>query len=195
MRKIFYILMPVLLMVGCQGDKPISEPEVDNIEMGSDNYQLDYEAQTLTLEFATNAEYSFEIGAEWITLVEHSRAMKSYTQSFAITENDSADVRSTYIKIIAGEVEYTVTVEQAGRPEMFHLTLKHSMKQLQSPEWSGDSVRGEVEWGDGTKEAYKEGLAHDYAADGKYSAKFEMENVDGFEIERLGDIEHFDIAL
>lgn len=119
MRKIFYTLMLALLMVSCQGDKPLPGPEPEP------------------------------------------------------NPNPGEDVVVT----------------------TFRLTLRHNMDYLRSPEWSGESVRGEVEWGDGTKEAYKEGLDHDYAADGKYSAKFEMENVEGFEIERLGDIEHFDIAL
>lgn len=195
MKKILYIFVVLALFAGCKTDKPLSEPVIDEIEMEEDVYQLDYTEQMLTLEFKTNAEYSFEIGAEWITLMEGSRAMESYTQSFAVAANDSADVRSTYIKIIAGEVEYTVTVEQAGKPETFHLTLKHSQKHLQSPEWSGESVRGEVDWGDGTKEAYNDGMSHSYTSDGQYKAKFEMVDVEGFEIEKLGDIEHLDIGL
>lgn len=195
MRKILYISVVLALFVGCKSDKPLPEPVIVEIVMDEDKYQLDHTGQTLTLEFRTNAQYSFEIGAEWITPMEDSRAMESYTQSFAVAANDSADMRSTYIKIIAGEVEYTVTVEQAGKPEMFHLTLKHSQKQLQSPEWSGESIRGEVDWGDGTTEEYKEGISHTYTSDGQYKAKFEMENIEGFEIEQLGDIEHLNIAM
>lgn len=195
MRKILYISVVLALFVGCNTDKPLPEPVIDEIVMDEDKYQLDHTEQTLTLEFRTNAEYRFEIGAEWITPMEDSRAMESYTQSFAVAANDSADMRSTYIKIIAGEVEYTVTVEQAGKPETFHLTLKHSQKQLQSPEWSGESIRGEVDWGDGTTEEYKEGINHTYTSEGQYKAKFEMENIEGFEIEQLGDIEHLDIAM
>lgn len=188
--------MLVLLLGGCKSPEPLPEPEIDEIVMEEDKYQLDHMEQTLTLEFGTNAEYRFEIGAEWIALVEtDSRAMESYTQSFVVAANDSTDMRSTYIKIIAGEVEYIVTVEQSGKPEAFNLTLVHSMNRLQSPEWSGESVRGEVDWGDGAKEEYQEGMTHVYATAEKHLAKFKMENVEGFEMEQLGDIEHFEIEM
>lgn len=193
MRKILYIFVVLALLAGCKRENPLPEPEVDNIEMDADNYQLDYREQTLTLEFATNAEYRFEIGADWITPIETSRAMESHTQNFTVAENTTTDLRSTYIKIVAGEVEYSVTVVQSAKAEMFNLTLRHSAKHLQSPEWRGENVSGKVDWGDGITESYNEGLTHDYTSDGKYSAKFEMENIEGFEIKRLGDIEHLDI--
>lgn len=193
MRKILYIFVVLSLLAGCKRDKPLSEPNIDTIEMATDKYQLDYREQILTLEFKTNAEYCFEIGADWIVLTEDSRSMESYEQSFVVAENRTSDLRSTYIRVVAGEVEYMVTIEQSAKAETFNLTLRHSTQHLNSPEWSGENVRGKVDWGDDTKEEYTEGLSHDYPSSGRYSAMFEMENVEGFEIKRLGDIEHLDI--
>lgn len=195
MKRISYLIIALILLAGCKRQQPLPEPVIDEITMDKDEYMLDYKEQVLTLEFATNAEYSFEVGADWITIVEaDSRSLESHSQSFAIAENTTQDERSTSIKIVAGEVEYTVTVTQGAKPEVFNLTINHSAKHLDSPVWSGENVGGEVEWGDGSREAYSEGISHDYASEGQHSAKFEMICVDGFEIEQLGEIEHIDIT-
>lgn len=195
MKRISYIIVTLILLAGCKRQQPLPEPVIDEIAMSKDNYKLDYKEQTLTLEFETNAEYRFEISADWITLIDaDSRSLESYAQSFAVAENTTQDERSTYIKIVAGEVEYAVTVTQGVKPEMFNLTIKHSAMHLDSPVWSGENVGGEIEWGDGCKEAYSEGISHDYTSDEQHSAKFEMTSVDGFEIEQLGEIEHIEIA-
>lgn len=196
MKRIFYLLVILLFLAACKRPQPLPEPIIDEIVMDEDYYELDYSEQILTLEFKTNAEYSFEIGAEWITLIDNdSRTLEVCSQSFAIAENATQDERSTYIKIVAGEVEYTVTVTQGVKPEMFNLTIQHSTMHLDTPVWRGENVSGDIEWGDGSKEPYAEGISHDYASEQKRSAKFEMENVEGFEIERLGDIEHLVIAF
>lgn len=195
MKRISYLIIALILLAGCKRQQPLPEPVIDEITMDKDKYMLDYKEQVLTLEFATNAEYSFEIGADWITIVEaDSRSLVSYAQSFAVAENTTQDERSTYIKIVAGEVEYMVTVTQGAKPEVFNLTIKHSAKHLDSPVWSGENVAGEVEWGDGCKDTYSEGINHDYTSEEQHSATFEMTSVDGFEIEQLGEIEHIDIT-
>ena len=85
------------------------------------------------------------------------------------------------------------TPDDAVMVDVLNLTLVHSSEQLDAPMWYGEGVRGQVDWGDGAVEEYADGLSHDYATDDKHSAKFEMERVDGFEIKRLGDIEHLNI--
>lgn len=77
----------------------------------------------------------------------------------------------------------------------FALTLRHSMSRLHSPEWHGAAPQGTVDWGDGAKEEYREDMTHNYTSEGQYDAKFEMAEVDGFEIKQLGDIERINIAL
>lgn len=196
MKNTLYVVLFLLLFVGCKKDKPLPEPVIDNIEMDKDCYELDYKEQILTLEFlATNAQQRFEIGADWITLIEDSRAAKSYSQSFAVSENESSDMRSTYIKIFVGDVEYRVVVEQAARPEMLHLMIRHNTKHLYSPLWEGSNLRGSIDWGDGIREEYDEGIDHYYSSDAKYDARFEMENATGFRIEQLGNLEHLEIAF
>lgn len=77
----------------------------------------------------------------------------------------------------------------------FSLTLRHNMDYLRSPEWRGSDPQGSVDWGDGTTQSYSDGIDHYYDADGAHAARFDMADVEGFEIEQLGDIKHFDIAM
>ncbi len=85
------------------------------------------------------------------------------------------------------------TPDEGVKVDVLNLTLRHSNEELVAPVWYGEDVRGQVDWGDGVKEEYTEGVAHDYAKSDRFEAVFEMENVEGFEIEQLGDLEHLDI--
>lgn len=85
------------------------------------------------------------------------------------------------------------TPDEGVKVDVLNLTLRHSNEELVAPVWYGEDVRGQVDWGDGTQEEYSDGLSHDYPSSGTYSAMFEMENVGGFEIQRLGDLEHLTI--
>ena len=85
------------------------------------------------------------------------------------------------------------TPDEQVKVDVLNLTLKHSSKQLDAPVWYGEGVRGQVDWGDGTQEEYSDGLSHDYATDQTFNTIFEMERAKGFDIKRLGDIEHLTI--
>ncbi len=198
MRVATIISILALVAMGCKSEKPLPlpEPVVDTLDVVEDSFDVSYEAQTIELNFATNVEYSFEVGAEWITLVE-SRSVESYKVCFTIAENLSRDERSSYIKIDAGDVEAKIPVLQRGAPERMTLKLTHTDATLAMPMWYGDAVSGRVEWGDGSSDSYAEGLEHDYASDGSisYDALFDMCGAEGFHIPAIGDISDIEIAV
>lgn len=189
-----YMLVAMLAFVGCH--KPMPAPDADAIETPKQSYDLSYEMQTLELAFATNAEYSFEISDGWITLVEDSRSqgMKSYTVQFAVEENNSKHERSAHIRIIAGDAEYIVTVVQAGMPERMLLLLDHANVTLNTPTWRGDSVTGNISWGDGATQKYVEGASHSFGGE-EYQTKFDMRGATGFRIEQIDNIDNIEIGV
>lgn len=191
---ILYIL--ALIATGCKEEKPLPAPVPDSLEVVDDSIEVNYEAQTITLNFATNREYSFEVGAEWITPVE-SRSVESYELSFAIAENVSPNDRSSFVKIVAGGVESHVSIIQRGAPERMTLKLTHSDANLAAPMWHGEDVTGRVEWGDGESDKYAEGISHAYASEGAtaYEALFDMRGAEGFRIPVIGEISHIEIGV
>lgn len=196
MKKYLYILAPLLFVVGCHKPAPTPTPEADAIETTVKRYELSYEAQTMELKFDTNAEYSFELSAEWIKLEEGSRSqgMKSYTVRFAVEENTSKKERVAYILILAGEAEQTITIVQSAMPERMTLQLDHSNTTLSSPKWRGDTVTGSISWGDGTEQSYAQGASHSFSG-AKQRTIFDMRGATGFKIEHIDNIDNIEIGV
>lgn len=196
MKKYLYILAALVFVVGCHKPAPTPMPEPDKLELVAKRYELNYEAQTLELKFDTNAEYSFELSAEWIKLEEGSRSqgMKSYTARFAVEENTSKKERVAYILILAGEAEQTITIVQGAMPERMTLQLDHTNATLSSPKWRGDAVTGSISWGDGTEQSYAEGASHSFSG-AKQSTKFDMRGATGFKIEHIDNIDNIEIGV
>ena len=196
MKKYLYILAALVFVVGCHKPAPTPTPEPDKLELVAKRYELSYEVQTLELKFDTNAEYSFELSAEWIKLEEGSRSqgMKSYTVRFAVEENTSKKERVAYILILAGEAEQTITIVQGAMPERMTLQLDHTNATLSSPKWRGDAVTGSISWGDGTEQSYAEGASHSFSGT-KQSTKFDMRGATGFKIEHIDNIDNIEIGV
>ena len=196
MKKYLYILAVLVLVVGCHKPAPTPTPEPDQLELVAKMYELSYEAQTLELKFDTNAEYSFELSADWIKLEEGSRSqgMKSYTVRFAVEENTSKKERVAYILILAGEAEQTITIVQDAMPECMTLQLDHANATLSSPKWRGDAVTGSISWGDGTEQSYVEGVSHSFSG-AKQRTIFDMRGATGFKIEHIDNIDNIEIGV
>lgn len=196
MRVATILSLMALVAVGCKSEKPLPEPVIDSLDVVEDNFELSYEAQVITLNFATNAEYSFELGAEWITLAE-SRSDVNYEVCFAVAENTSRDERSSYIKVLAGDAEAIIPVIQRGAPERMTLKLTHTNATLATPVWYGNDVSGRVEWGDGSSDSYADDIEHDYSSNGStaHETLFDMRGAEGFHIPAVRDISDIEIAV
>lgn len=196
MKKYLYILVALVFVVGCHKPAPTPTPEPDQLELVAKMYELSYEAQTLELKFDTNAEYSFELSADWIKLEEGSRSqgMKSYTVRFAVEENTSKKERVAYILILAGEAEQTITIVQGAMPKRMTLQLDHSNTTLSSPKWRGDAVTGSISWGDGTEQSYVQGASHSFNG-AKQRTIFDMRGATGFKIEHIDNVDNIEIGV
>lgn len=196
MKKYLYILVALVFVVGCHKPAPTPTPEPDQLELVAKMYELSYEAQTLELKFDTNAEYSFELSADWIKLEEGSRSqgMKSYTVRFAVEENTSKKERVAYILILAGEAEQTITITQGAMPKRMTLQLDHSNATLSSPKWRGDAVTGSISWGDGTEQSYAQGASHSFSG-AKHRTIFDMRGATGFKIEHIDNVDNIEIGV
>lgn len=196
MKKYLYILVALVFVVGCHKPAPTPTPEPDQLELVAKRYELSYEAQTLELKFDTNAEYSFELSADWIKLEEGSRSqgMKSYTVRFAVEENTSKKERVAYILILAGEVEQTITITQGAMPKRMTLQLDHTNATLSSPKWRGDAVTGSISWGDGTEQSYVQGVSHSFSG-AKQRTIFDMRGATGFKIEHIDNVDNIEIGV
>lgn len=191
----------VAVCAGCQYlDKEIDQQpsnEPDNVvetelEVDKSEFMLDYTAQSVEIVVSANREFEVDVCVDWIT---YTIADSGDRVVLSVTENTTPESRSSEIVIIAGDLMHTVTIEQGAKPETMQLLLEHTSSYLDSPTWGGSNIRGSVDWGDGTTEEYRDGIAHDYVDTQRRSAQFNMEGTTSFRIERVGEIESVTISL
>ena len=197
MRRILFIAATLLVtVVGCKNRGNEVVAPSTTLEVGATAITLTHEAQKAQFEVVCNEAFDVEIEAEWLRLYNILEADGADVVVVSIEENESSDARSAEVVVVAGELRHVVTITQSGAvATSMEVAIGHCNKHMSSPKWGGEAVSGTINWGDGTTEAYTEGIAHDYADGESHTAVFTMSGTSSFEIEAIGDMKSLTIAV
>lgn len=187
------MFVAVVAVAGCKSWSGDERSEA-MLELKTENYILNHEAQEIELYFETNRAYEIDIKGDWVELIE-SRATESYTLRLAVAYNDSPKSRTTGVTITAEDKRANLVITQQGRGKKMVVAVKHGEEVFYSPLWYGEQISGSVVWGDGSEERYVDGISHNYGTSAEHELSFEMFGVEGFEIERIGKIDTIDIFV
>lgn len=175
----------------------VSQAPIAKIILDSNIYTVSHKEQSFEIEMSSNTEFEVDIECtgEWIKLAE-SRALKSYTLTFDIAENNTDAERKALITIEGGGTKQEILVTQSSMPtsNSIRLQLTHTESQLTSPMWYGIDIAGSVSWGDGSTDTWSEEIEHVYADEMQKSTLFDMEGVLSFTIAELGSIDAIEIT-
>jgi hypothetical protein len=166
------------------------------LEVGATEVSVSCEAQKAQFEVVCNEAFDVEIEAEWLRLYNVLEEQGKSVVVVSIEANEVAEARSAEVVVVAGELRHVVTITQSGAVvTSMEVAIGHCNKHMSSPKWGGEAVSGTINWGDGTTEAYTEGIAHDYADGESHTAVFTMSGTSSFEIEAIGDMKSLTIAV
>ena len=197
MRRVLLIAAALLVVaVGCKNRDNEVVPPSTILEVETTELTVNHEAQKVEIAVVCNEEFDVEIEADWLRVYNMRDVEGSVVVVLSIEENDVAEVRTTDVVIVAGELRHTVVITQSSAVERdMEVMIGHRNQTLISPKWGGESVSGTINWGDGTSEDYSEGVAHEYSDSGSHTAIFTMSGATSFEIEKIGDMESLMIAV
>ena len=189
MRRVLFVMVALLTLVGCRNRdivEPSVKPERDRIIVG-------YEAQDVEIGIESNVDISVDVASDWATLISVDKGKRCVIEVH-VEENFERAPRNAKVVITSGEICHTVLIMQEKSPQRMSLTIGHSGKDLKTPTWEGEDVRGTIDWGDGRSEEYSEGVSHSYDADGEHKASFDMLGSTSFKLDELEDVNHLDIS-
>jgi hypothetical protein len=198
MKRVLFIAVALLMVVaGCKNrDKNIVVTPPTSLEVGATEMSVSCEAQKAQFEVVCNEAFDVKTEAEWLRLYNILEADGADVVVVSIEENETSEARSAEIVVVAGELRHVVTITQSGAvATSMEVTIGHRNQHMSSPKWGGEAVSGTINWGDGTTEAYTEGIAHDYADGESHTATFTMSGTSSFEIEAIGDMKSLTIAV
>lgn len=91
----------------------VTQKQKDALTISSDKVEVEAEGGEISVEVIANIEFSVKTDVDWITQA-NTRALKTSTLSFLVTENEETTKREGHITISSGDFSETVTVYQAG---------------------------------------------------------------------------------
>lgn len=166
-----------------------------NIEVAETTRTVDWDDKSLSIEMQANIDYAVTISQEGSWIKESAtKGMSSHTHTFALEPNESHDARIatiTFTQVGAG-LKAEVTVTQNGMPSI--LVIEHGASTLAAPTFKGQSVKGQVDWGDTIVEALAQALTHSYTTDGTHRVQIEVAGVTSFTIDSISGIDLIDIS-
>ena len=74
------------------------------------------------------------------------------------------------------------------------LRITHTAQQFTLPTLSGNSVYGNVNWGDQQAESYQYGMIHSYTSSQSHELLIESWNSTGFQLSDLTGVEAIDLS-
>lgn len=165
----------------------INQAQKDAIVIGTDSYDVDYNANTIDIKVNTNVDFESSSDVDWITKVPETKGLTEKTISYAVAINNTTEERVGHITFTYGDIEQKVTVTQAGNDNISTAKLTHSEKIFTIPE-IGDIISGTVDWGDGKTEPYSKGLRHEYENDGEKVVTINWLGGSYFKVDKLQSI-------
>lgn len=143
---------------------------------------IGYDGGELTLGFTSSADLEPINEYSWIDVKTLSAKDTVWTMNIRIEANHSPESRKAYIGVRdknTGLVEY-VEICQNGWPNILSFTF--SGFEFTVPSFTGESITGEIEWGDGVIETYHEDAVHRYSAYGPHTVTITIKEASTFNL-------------
>lgn len=141
----------------------VFQTQKDAIVTGSSDIMVESNSGTFVLALGSNVEYDMSISDEWLSLVQ-TKSFVEKELEFAYEENNTYYEREALITFSYKNIKQEVKVVQAAANREYVLRITHFSESFVVPEFTGFMQSGYVDWGDGIREVYSEGLSHEYGS-------------------------------
>ena len=172
----------------------LTQKQCDAIVVAKSAYLVDDEETELNFDVSANVELEVKCSVDWIKKVEAGRALLGHSLSFVVEKNESTEDREGVISITGGDQKQDIKVTQYGKPDYGKVVVVHSNPNFMVPLVTGRKLKGEVFWGDGSREDYAEGLVHTYGEQKQYSTTIEVYGADVVTLQNLVDVAEIDFS-
>lgn len=171
----------------------VTQMQHDAIFVAQDEYVISASTTELVFDVNTNVDFEINTSVNWIKEKRGiSRSLEVVPLKFSVDENVSLLPRDGYIYISFGDIQQTIKIIQDGRIDSGRLRITHVNSQFQIPHFIGNNIIGNINWGDGQTDEYKEGVEHSYNDSSKHTVTIECwgaKEVQVFDIKGVYEID------
>lgn len=191
MRKILVFAVVAFLSV-CMASCHREDPELD---LGSSGSSITVLAQggSSTVSFTCNYKWTASASDPWIKVSPASGEKGSSTITITVDANTGNASRKGKVNIQCEDLVRSVSISQA-QPFNQTLVLVYTGTSAVAPLITGNSLIGEIDWGDGTKETYVAFSKHDYGSAGSHTVTIKLASGGSFEIGTVAGLSEIDLS-
>jgi len=171
----------------------INQSQVNAIILAADKYEVDAKGDTLEFIVNTNVDFKISTDVEWIKEITiGTKTLVEIPLAFTISKNPLGEVRTGHIKLTAGDIIQTVTVNQKASEDLTTVSFSHNGKKISAPEVNGSNVSGTIDWGDSKTQEYSKSASHSYSDSDNKNVVIKVYNATGVKFNSLKSISSID---
>ena len=174
----------------------IVQVQNDAIVVARPSYDVPAEGDRLDFTVQANVEFEVVLSADWIKQVQSTRALEEVPLSFTVEPNPGQAPREATITLKADNVEQVITVSQAGDLDENRVSIVHSGETFIAPSITGEYFMDAYIWWEenGTPEAYREGVVHQYDNAGPRTITIESSGAEEISLSNLVGVSEIDLT-
>ncbi|MBQ6299448.1 MAG: BACON domain-containing protein [Bacteroidales bacterium] len=185
-RILILSLAAVLGMMACERE----DPSVD-----FDNTKVEFPSQGGTKSVSVTTNYSWTATASdpWLSVSPASGDKGNANITVTAQANDRSTSRKGSVTITCRDLTRSITVTQLPSFDQV-LVIKHTLGDFVLPSFTGSSMAGQVNWGDGAEETYSSGLKHSYTTAGSHTVEIKTAGAFSFKLESVAGVTELDFG-
>ncbi|MBR1538713.1 MAG: hypothetical protein IJ636_04320 [Bacteroidales bacterium] len=188
--KKYLVIAFAALILACLPSCHREDPELD---LDTAAIAVPAQGGSATVSFNCNYKWTASSSAPWIKLSATSGEKGSNAITVTVEANTGTSARNGAVDIDCDGLSRTIRISQV-QPFSQTLSLVFSGSFLRTPKIIGNGLTAEIDWGDGSTEAYSPDLKHTYASAGQHTVTIKLAGGSSFEIGTVAGISEIDLT-
>lgn len=184
-RYITLLLLSIVLLSSCEKEDPELSLSISQASVPS-------EGGVVSVMVSSNVSWT-ATGDPWLSVGTASGNKGTTTVQVTVSANTGTSSRKGNVSFTAGTIKRNLVVTQA-QPLTQQLTIVHNLKSFTVPTILGTGMSARVDFGEGEKKEYVNGLKWDYSSAGTHKVVIELAGGTSFTLESVAGVSAIDMS-
>ena len=136
----------------------------DTLIIDNDVIEKNANRQKFEINVRTNIAFDATTSDEWITVeTEKTKGITITKLQILLEELNGFEPRMGTINLESDEISRKIQIIQHPWQQRWQISYLHNKVELKSPLFNGNYIGGDIDWGDGNTEDFKEGVPYKYS--------------------------------
>jgi hypothetical protein len=185
-KHILLLLVFTAFIASCEKEEP-------ELMLSATQASVLAEGETVTVSVTSNYPWSASAGANWITVSPLSGNPGTTNVTMRVEKNTEHTSRIASVSFTCESVKRSFSVSQS-QPLFQQLTIVHKATTFTVPSIIGNGMKALVDFGEGEKKDYENGLTWTYSASGTHRVVIECAGGRSFAMETVAGVSEIDLS-